>query len=489
MTMSSHELGNEPEVQSASWQTRLGAWLTPTVFVLLWILPLPLEPKAHRLSAIVGAVLVAWVTEVIPIAATALLIAPALVVCGIAPAKKAFSAYADPILFLFVGSFFAARAMTRHGLDRRLASSLLSLPFIQGAPSRVRLALTVGAMLASMWISNTGTTAILLPVFLGVLPLRDGVRAPTTFAAGTLLTMAHGSTTGGIATLVGTPPNAITARILDGAGARVGFLDWMKLGVPMALALTALVYLVVGRLLPAERDAETTSFSAAHGPLSRAEKVTAVSFALAVIGWITPDLAHVAGAPFASALSAHLEPGAVALMAASILFMVPAEKGGERVLTWRDAVQIEWGLIFLFGGGIALGEAMFETGLAGVLGEGFLRLTGVTNLWTLTFAMIVSAVVLTEICSNTAAANMLVPLAIGAAAELGVSPIPPALGVGIAASCGFMLPVATGPNAIAYGTGLVSAHQMIRVGVWLDILSTFVIFTLLYLLCPMLGFV
>ncbi len=489
MNESSGAAAGDPELEVPSWTVKLGAWLSPAIFLVLWFTPLPLDVSAHRLAAIAGAVLVAWVTEVLPIAMTALLIAPALTFTGVATAKQVFAAYADPILFLFVGSFFAARAMSRHGLDRRLALSMTSLSFIRGVPARVRIAVMACAMLISMWISNTGTTAILLPVLLGMLPRAQSAtgRAPSTFAAGSLIGLAHASTTGGLATLVGTPPNAITTRILRGAGVDVGFLDWMKMGVPMMLALTALVWLVLRRVLPVEAQASVFTSNERLGPWSRAEVVTATSFALAVTGWLIPDLAKIADAPWAAELAARLEPGAVAMAASALLFMVPTRKGGPRVLSWHDAVQIEWGLIYLFGGGIALGEAMFSTGLAKVLGEGFIAITSVSSLWSLTFAMIVVAIVLTEVCSNTAAANMLVPLAIGAAQQLGVSPIPPAVAVGVAASCGFVLPVATGPNAIAYGTGLVSARQMIRVGIWLDVLSALVIFVLLYLLCPLLG--
>jgi sodium-dependent dicarboxylate transporter 2/3/5 len=473
----------------SGWLQKLGALLAPASFIALWLAPLPLSEPAHRLAAVAGAVLVAWVTEVIPVAATSLLIAPALVLTDVAPAKKAFSAYADPILFLFVGSFFAARAMSRHGLDRRFAHGIATLPFIAGHPARVRGAVTAGAMLLSMWISNTGTTAILLPVLLGMLPrARTPGQLAGPAAAGSLLALAHASTTGGLATLVGTPPNAITARILSEAGVKIGFLGWMQVGLPAAVLMTLCLYVVLARLLPAgTAQLGGAQHGARLGPWSRAELVTAASFGLAVLGWVIPDLAKVAGAPWADVLGKRLEPGAVAILAASILFMVPTKPGGPRVLTWRDAVRIEWGLILLFGGGIALGEAMFETGLAGALGQGFIAVTGVSDLWTLTAATLALAIVLTEICSNTAAANMLVPLVIGAALKLGVSPIPPALAVGLGASCGFMLPVATGPNAIVYGTGLVSTATMMRVGFLLDVLSGVVLFALLRILCPLLG--
>ncbi len=486
MNEASEQLEGEPE--APGWVMRIGAVLTPLAFLLLWFAPLPLSVAAHRLAAIVGAVLVAWVTEVIPIAVTAVLIGPALTLAQISPAKQSFAPYADPILFLFVGSFFAARAMSRHGLDRRFALGIASLPFVAGRPARVRAAVLVAAMLASMWLSNTGTTAILMPVLLGMLPKPDGAsKKLDTFAAGSLLALAHASTTGGLATLVGTPPNAITARLLAGAGHPIRFLEWMRVGVPIMVLMTGCVYLLIARMLPAGNTQVVTGSSASLGPWSRAEKVTALSFALAVTGWVLPDIAASLTLPFAATLSKMLDPGAVAVVAASILFMVPQGKGMERVLTWREAVQIEWGLILLFGGGIALGEAMFSTGLAKVLGEGFLAITGVASLWSLTACAIVLAIVLTEICSNTAAANMLVPLVIGAAQQLGVSPIPPALAVGFGASCGFMLPVATGPNALVYGTGLLRARDMIRVGAGLDVLGAVVIFVILYLLCPLLG--
>lgn len=475
------------EAESPRWVARVGAWLAPVGALALWLAPLPLEPRAQHLAAIAWAVLVAWVTEVLPLPVTSLLIAPLLVVCGIAPAKQAFQPYADPILFLFVGSFFAARAMSLHGLDQRFASALLALPMLRERPARLRAALVAGAMLLSMWISNTGSTAVLLPVLLGMVG-RTRSAGRGTFAAGSVLALAHASSMGGLATIVGTPPNAITARLLREAGFEVGFLDWMKIGVPTMLLMTLVVYGVVQRVLPADDGSVLAHEPRAEPqPWSRAEKITALSFGLMVAGWVTPDLAALLGWPGAEVLQKRLEPGSVALLAASPLFLLPSGQGRARVLSWRDAVKIEWGLVFLFGGGIALGGAMFETGLAGELGQGFIAITGVSGLWSLTAATLALATVLTEFCSNTAAANMLVPLVIGAAAQLGVSPIPPALAAGLGASCAFMLPIATGPNALVYGTGQVSARDMLRVGVRIDFLAYVVLLALLRVLCPLFG--
>jgi len=464
---------------------RVGAWLAPLVFVVLWFAPLPLSTEAHRLAAIAGAVLVAWVTEVVPISVTATLIGPAMVLAGVTSAKKAFAPYADPILFLFVGSFLAARAMQRHGLDRRFARAIVSLRAIGNRPARVRAAFLITAVALSMWISNTGTCAILLPVVLGAVASGGAI---TPFVRGTLLALAHGSTIGGFGTLVGTPPNAITARILAEAGRPISFGAWMGIGVPVMFALGAVLYVVCNRVFPAgQLPVAAAPADAAHAPWSRAEKATAVSFVLAVTGWVVPDLAKVFGVPGGDTLAAVMDPGAVAVLAASLLFMVPTAPGGPRVLVAEDVGRIDWGLILLFGGGIALGEQMFATGLAAKLGDGLIALTGVRGLWSLTALAIALSIVLTEICSNTASANMLAPLVIGVALALGVSPIPPALGVGIGASCGFMLPVATGPNALVYGTGLVSARDMIKIGIWLDLLSGVVVWLLLRLLCPLYG--
>lgn len=483
--MNAVELSEVAEPGPGVAVVRAGAWLTPAVFFALWFAPLPLSTEAHRLAAIAGAVLVAWVTEVVPISVTATLIGPAMVLAGVTTAKKAFAPYADPILFLFVGSFLAARAMQRHGLDRRFAQAIVSLRVIGNRPARVRAAFLFTAIAISMWISNTGTCAILLPVVLGAVA---GSSAQSPFVRGSLLALAHGSTVGGFGTLVGTPPNAITARILAEAGYPIGFGAWMGVGVPVMLALGVVLYVVCNRMFPpGQARVETASSGAAHTPWSRAEKATAISFALAVTGWIVPDLANLFGVPGGDKLADFMDPGAVAVVAASLLFMVPTAPGGPRVLVAEDVGRIDWGLILLFGGGIALGEQMFATGLAAKLGDGLIALTGVRSLWSLTALAIALSIVLTEVCSNTASANMLVPLVIGVALALGVSPIPPALGVGIGASCGFMLPVATGPNALVYGTGLVSARDMIKLGIWLDLLSGVVVWLLLRLLCPLYG--
>jgi len=453
-------------------RARAGLLLVPTVFVALWFAPLSLEPRAHHLAAIFTAVVVAWVTEVVPIAVTALLIAPALVAAGVTDAKTAFAPYASPLLFLFVGGFFIARAMTRHGLDRRIAMALVSAPIVGGKPRRVRLAFMLAGALLSMWISNTATTAILLPILLGTFTAET-----RTTQAGGILAVAYACSIGGLGTLVGSPPNLITADFLDNLeGVRFGFVEWMMVGLPTALVLVVVAYLLSLKLAPPADHG--TPITRDRRPWSLGEKVTALAFGIAVVGWMVPGIWEATGSPLGAAIADALPGGAVALIAASVLFLFRTDDGAL-VLPWNDAAKIDWGIIMLFGGGISLGNQMFDTGLAHAMSVGFVELTGIESLWTLTALVTVFTIFFTEVCSNTASATMLVPLVVAVADELEVSPVPPALAVGLAASCAFMLPIATGPNAIAYGTGKIDLPYMMRTGLWLNLLCALFVFLLL----------
>ena len=508
----------------AALRTRrgLGLLLAPLAFVVLWWAPIAvLTSQAHRLAAIFGAVVILWTTEALPIAATALLIAPAMVAAGVCGAEVAFAPYADPLLFLFVGGFFIAAAMARHGLDRRIAASLLAIRGVGKSALRVRLAfMAVGALL-SMWISNTATTAILAPILIGTFfgmgstgfsgstTSTDSSAAPSSEAprrTGSLLAVAYACSIGGMGTLVGSPPNGITARLLEAAGHDFGFVQWMMVGVPTALVCLTLVFFLTAKLAPAialTRPIDTlpaeptirTDASDAVAPGSshasawtRGERVVAAAFGLAVVGWMVPGILETAGVPGGAELSDALPGGVVALFASAVLFVFQDQKG-ELVLPWRDAGRIDWGIIMLFGGGLSLGQQMLDTGLADAVARAFVTSTGVTHVWALTALVAVATLYFTEVCSNTASANILVPIVIAIAQEAGVSPLAPALAVGLAASCAFMLPIATGPNAIVYGTGQVTLPEMMRLGFWLNLVCALAIVLLLWLLLPLYGWV
>lgn len=456
---------------------KVGLVLAPALFLACWFAPLGLEPRAQRLAAIFAAVLVSWITEVVPIAVTALLIGPAMIVAGVTDSRTAFAPYADPLIFLFIGGFFIAKAMTRHGLDRRMARALTQLRLVRGSAVRVRMAFMTAAVVLSMWISNTATAAILIPILLGTLPEPD---ADDT-SSGSVLAIAYAASVGGMGTLIGSPPNFITVRFLqEQAGSRIDFVQWLGIGVPSALALVIMVGLVLQKLSPP--PPVETDPTHVDSPWSRGEKVTALCFGLAVAGWTLPGILRALGAPHAEAIARALPIGAVAILAAFPLFLVRDVDGQSPVLPWHDAARIDWGLILLFGGGLSLGAQMFDTGLAAAISHWFLDVTGIRSLWGLTAALIVFTIFFTEACSNTASSNMIVPLAIAAAVELGVSPLAPALAVGLSASCAFMLPIATGPNAVAYGTGLVTMPQMMRAGLILNIVAALTLLAVLYAL-------
>lgn len=461
--------------------------VAPLLFALLWFSPLPLEDGARRLAAIFSAVVVMWISEVLPIAVTALLVAPLMVVCGVADARHAFAPYADPLLFLFVGGFMIARAMTRHQLDRRIALRIVTLRFIGESPGRVRLGFMFTGVILSMWISNTATTAILVPILLGLLGVeRDSDDRRERAVVGSLLALAYTCSIGGLGTPVGSPPNLIAMRFLRDAGYEIAFFDWVKVALPTALVMVGLTALVSRRLFPVGQvRLSGLDELAPQKHWTFGQRVTFAAFMLAVVGWMLPGVLKLVGTEAAGTVARHMPGGAVALVAASILFLF--RTGGERVLPWDDAARIDWGIIMLFGGGISLGRQMFDTGLASALAGGIVEVTGVRGLWVLTSLVTFFTIFFTEACSNTATSNMLSPLVIAVARQLDVSPVPPVLAVGLAASCAFMLPIATGPNAVVYGTGRITVPAMMRAGFALNIACALVIIGALRLLCPLYG--
>jgi solute carrier family 13 (sodium-dependent dicarboxylate transporter), member 2/3/5 len=476
---------------------RVGVWLGPVLCAALLLAPLPLEPRAHKLAALTALVIVYWITEPLPLAVTAFL-GPALaVVLGIAPARKALEGFADPVIFLFLGSFLLAEALHVHGLDRRIALGILSLRGVASSPARIRMAVALATAGLSMWISNTATAAMMVPIGLGLVRALSAAGS-TDPPRATLLLIGMAASLGGIATPVGTPPNLVALGFLDQVGHGLGFLTFMAVGVPLSLALTGVSLAVASRLLPGaprvERAAEWVAGErAAMGKWAPGERACAAAFGAAIALWILPGVIALAAGERARWLSERLEESVVALLCAGALFFWPARgagvagEGRRRALEWRDAARIDWGTLLLFGGGLSLGRMAFETGLADVLGRGVVSATGVQSLWGLTALLLAVSIVLTETVSNTATVSMLAPLAVALARQLGVPIEPPVLAVAFGSSMGFMFPVGTPPNAIVYGTGLVPLTAMMRMGVIMDVLSFFIIFLGLRLLCPLLG--
>lgn len=485
---------------------RIGVVLAPLVFVALLLAPTGLPDPAHRLAAIMAATVVLWISEAIPLSATALL-APCLAVAmDVAPAGKTLAPFASPLIFLFLGGFLLALGLSEHGLDRRAALWLLARRWVRGSPGRARTAVGLGAFACSMWISNTATTAMLIPVALGLITAIRGAATPEDqpkfdrFAEGLLLTLTYAASLGGVATPIGTAPNVIALDLLETrAGVRLDFFEWMSFGLPVGLATLAIVLLYAARRFPApvarldRLTADVERQLAELGPLAPGERRAASVFLLAVAGWLTPSVLKVslgADHPAAAWADRGLQEGVVAVLAGCLLSIIPGgRRRGEPVLPWAKAMQLDWSTLYLLGGGLALGGLMFETGLAEAIARGFLGVAGplagspLGLLATSTFLVIW----LTEITSNVSTTSMMVPVLIAISQASGVDPLPTTLCVTLAASFAFMMPVSTPPNAIAYGTGLIKIQSMVRFGVVLDLLGYLVLLACGALLLPALG--
>jgi sodium-dependent dicarboxylate transporter 2/3/5 len=316
------------------------------------------------------------------------------------------------------------------------------------------------------------------------------------YATGLLLMVTWGSSVA-VGTIVGTPPNLIAiSHLQHTVGMRIGFLEWMAFGIPITFTMLGVCWLVL-RLLYG-RSAPATSRIAPHaaqvfqrmGPLGAGERNALVAFLTAVTLWVLPGVAELlvgSEHPIAAVLTARLDPAVAALTGAILLFALPSRGDRSGVLTWKEAAAIDWGTILLFGGGIALGRAIFDSGLAESLGRALARASGAGTVWGITALVTAVAIAFSELASNTASAATTVPLAIGLAVGAGVSPIGPALGAGLGASFGFMLPISTPPNAIVYSSGLIPPGQMMRTGFIIDLAGFAVTMLWLFLILPAIG--
>lgn len=487
---------SEDEAAGEGWRAPAGFVVAPAVFAALWWAPLDLPIPAHRLAAILGGVVVLWITEAIPMAITAFLGVALCVVSGIAPANEAFAPFADPLIFVFVGTFLLAQAIFHHHLDRRFAFAMLALPGVGGAARRVFVVYALIGAAISMWISNTATVAMMLPIGLSLLHvLDDGGPAGRGYARVLLLVTAFAPSLGGLGTPVGTPPNLIGIGFLRReTGLDLPFFTWMALGVPVVVVLLGATLASMWREAggagaePGVLLARIHDERAALGPWTRGERNAFGAFAVTVALWVAPGIAALALGqehPLYRGWVAVLPEGVVALLGATLLFVLPVDwRRRQFTLPWSEAVRIEWWIVFLYGGGIALGTMAFKTGLADAMGRGLTGLLGVRSGFALLAVSTVLATVLSETTSNTASANMVVPVVIAFARSAGIDPTLPAIGATMGASLGFMLPVSTPCNAIVYGTGRIPLPAMMRYGIILDLVGVVAIVAVVALLGP-----
>lgn len=469
------------------YKQKIGFVAGPVLALVVWWLS---STKAPALPALMALCVTWWITEALPAAVVALFAAVGAVLMGLATPAVAFGSFGKPQLFLFVGSFFVAEAMRIHGLGERMARALTSI-----ARGRLSLLVMLGvtSFVLSMAMSNAAATAIVLPIALSA-----SAAADRKYQAAVVLMVAWAASVGGLGTPVGTPPNLFGIAALRHQGLDLGFVQWMGMGVPIGLVmLLALVVILAwffgikrGMVLPSSVRRERLPWRAGE------YSVVAV-VVLAIVGWLLPSVVQaLAGETSRAAvwLRKHLSEEVVAVIAGGLLFVLPGGKRGAAAsparrpaLTWAEATRIDWGVILLFGGGILLGDLANSTGLSAEWGRSLVALTSAHSTWGIVALCTAIAIVLSEVTSNTATATLMAPLAADLAHAAGAAPIPAVLGATLGASFGFMMPISTAPNALAYATGKVSIGQMVRAGIVFDVIGFALIVGGLRILCPLMG--
>ena len=474
----------------------IGAILGPALAVAVWFMPIgALSPAAHRLLAIMSLVAVWWITEPVPIAVTSLLGPTLCVILGVAEMQNAFAAFANPMIFLFLGGFLLAKGMMVNNLDKRIAYGIMSMKWVGDSPRRIFLAIGLACMVCSGWISNTATAAMMFPIALGLLEAIRQMMAANgkvidlhnyRYATGLMLMTAYACSIGGVLTPIGTPPNIMMLGFLDQLAPDappVSFFQWMTWGAVAMVCYFGVAYFVLWRMFPADVShiEGAREFISSHlaelGKWTRGQKNTLLAFAVAVTLWVAPSaLSLVQGpdSPLMEFYESHFPEGIAALVGGLLLFFLPVDlKKGKMTMTWKEGMEgIEWGTLLLFGGGLALGGLMYTTGLSDWIGGGIKALMGghpSEGLFVAVFCA--SALLLAEFTSHTAAINLMGTIAIGTAISLGFSPVPVAVGIALASSLGFMMPVSTPPNAIIYASGYVPITKMIKSGFVIDVIG------------------
>lgn len=457
---------------------RVGLGLGAVLFAALLLLPPPdgLSLPAWRTAAMAVLMAVWWASEALPVAATALLPLVLVPLLGIGDMDAAAAPFANPLIFLFLGGFVLALAMQRWNLHRRIALAVVAR---SGRRPEGLIAGFMGATaFLSMWVSNTATTMMMLAIAVSVVGVvvrapADAAPAPAparNFATALMLGIAYAASIGGLATLIGTPPNALLAAfVAERTGTEIGFARWMAVGLPVSLLLLPVAWALLVRLVFPCAGAHTPDVAAiaemrrAMGRPSAAERRVAVVFALAALAWI--------GRPFLALVPPldRLSDPTIAVAAALALFLIPSGTvKGQTLMNWDWARRLPWGTLILFGGGLSLANAVAASGLAAWIGA---ALGGLAAWPSLLLVAAVAGVVLllTELTSNTATTATFLPVIAALAAGAGLAPLLLLVPAALAASCAFMLPVATPPNAIVHGSGHVTLPQMVRAGLWLNL--------------------
>jgi sodium-dependent dicarboxylate transporter 2/3/5 len=492
----------EPDRAKALHGRRVGLWLGLALFVVMLLFAdlKPGEPAVTRMGAVAVLMAVWWITDAIPLAATALLPLVLFPAMGIMSGRDTAPVYVNHIIFLFVGGFIIALSMEKWGLHKRIA--LWIIRAIGSGPDRLILSFMIASAFLSMWISNTATTIMMVTIGLAIIAEQEntfGRQRTRRLSVGMLLAIAYGASIGGTATIVGTPPNLFFVRILENRfpdADPIGFGQWMLLGLPLSVAFLVIVWLLLTRVFfRAPKDLTLSSHvireeSRQLGPIRFAEGAVLAVFTLTALLWVfRGDLRlGVATIPGWSNLLPFpelIDDGTVAVAMALTLFLIPSRDTvsdqGQRIADLGVFARVPWHIVLLFGGGFALAEGFQQTGLSAWVGERFVGLEDAPPLVSIAAAC-TTLTFLTEVTSNTATTQIILPILASAGVAMGENPLLLMIPATLSASCAFMLPVATPPNAIIFGSGRITIADMAKVGIVINLIGIVVITTVFYLL-------
>lgn len=451
-----------------------GLILGPVLALALAAIGAPdgLPREAWITLCVLSLMLIWWFTEAVPVAATALIPLIAFPLFGVTEVKDAAAPYADPIVFLFIGGFMIARCIERWNLHARIALQVASK--VGANPAALIGGFILAAGLISLWISNTATTLMLTPIAVGVIKaMSEHGYEDATFSAGLVLGVAYAASIGGMGTPVGSPTNLIAMGFLNARGIELSFGQWMLLGVPVVILMLPALWFLVTRGLKrataedAERGRQVLNTALVElGPMRAAERRVLAVFAVVAVAWMLRELLIMLPG------LAHLSDMSIAVTGALALFVLPSGRRGSetRLLDWRTAERIPWGIVLLYGGGLSVAATMESTGLSVWLGEALQGLRGLDLLLILGVLLFVTLIA-TELMSNVATLTAMLPIVAALAVALNINPLLLVFPVSIAASLGFMLPIATAPNAIAYATGYADLKRMLRIGLALNLIG------------------
>lgn len=475
---------------------RIGLGLGVVLAVLVYVLlPDSLSPEGQVTAGIAVLMAVWWMTEAIPIPATALLPLVLFPFLGVADIDDVASPYASDTIFLFMGGFVLALAMQRWNLHRRIALGIVAA--VGTSPAMLVAGFMLATGFVTMWVSNTATAIMMLPIGLSVLTLMNQSgkeKSDSNFATALMLGIAFAASIGSVSTLIGTPPNALMRGYLaNNHDINLGFGQWMVVGVPLAAVFLVLAWVVLTKVvfrptiteIAGGRDLIRSELRKL-GPMSRGEKTVAVVFVAAALSWVfIPLLADTESIGGALPWLSNISDAGIAMAVAVVLFLIPADgRRGVATIDWDTASQLPWGVLLLFGGGLSLSSQFTDSGLSEWIGEQVGVLQGVPT-WVIILVVAATVLLLTELTSNTATAAAFLPIMGGVAVGMGMDIMTLIVPTALAASMAFMLPVATPPNAIAFGSGYVRIGQMVRGGVWLNGIALVLTMIVMYTLVPL----